>query len=109
MDRTEARAAAVKLIYEWEMGGDGGEETRLGLLQIQPGEHEADYMDALVNGVIANCAQLDEQIAAHADRWKLDRIAKVNLSILRVALYELNHTDLSPSIVINEALELARI
>ena len=47
MDRTEARAAAMKLIYEWQMGGDGGEETRMGLLEIRPNEKEADFMDEL--------------------------------------------------------------
>ena len=38
MDRTGARAAAMKLVYEWEMGGDGGEETRQDLLEIKPDE-----------------------------------------------------------------------
>jgi len=36
MDRATARACAMKLVYEWEMGGDGGEDTRLGLLELQP-------------------------------------------------------------------------
>lgn len=40
MDRKTARARAMKLIYEWEMGGDGGEDTRLELLEIRPGESE---------------------------------------------------------------------
>ena len=41
MDRSEARAHAMKLVYEWEMGGDGGEDTNLNLLEVIPEENEA--------------------------------------------------------------------
>ena len=42
MNRTMARAHAMQLIYENEMGGEGGEETRLNLLCVEPDESEAD-------------------------------------------------------------------
>ena len=54
MDRTTARAHAMKLIYEWEMGGDGGEETRLNLLEVKPNERESDFMNRLFEGVVDN-------------------------------------------------------
>ena len=108
MDRTSARAAAMKLLYEWEMGGDGGEDTRAGMLEIQPGEKETDFMEALYEGVKANVAAIDETIAKFAVGWKLDRIMRVDLTILRLAIYELNYTDLTEAIAVNEALELAR-
>ena len=65
MDRKNARACAMKLIYEWEMGGDGGEDTRLQLLELKPGENEADYMERMFSGVTANREQLDAGISAH--------------------------------------------
>ena len=108
MERKTARAHAMKLIYEWEMGGDGGEDTRVGMLEIMPGEKEADYMEMLVRGVQENVSGLDETIAKYAVGWKLDRIMRVDLSILRVAIYEINHTELSDAVAVNEALELAR-
>ena len=108
MDRTSARAAAMKLLYEWEMGGDGGEDTRAGMLEIAPGEKEADYMEALYEGVRANVSAIDEAIEKFAVGWKLDRIMRVDLTILRLAIYELNYTDLTDAIAVNEALELAR-
>ena len=108
MDRTSARAAAMKLLYEWEMGGDGGEDTRAGMLEIQPGEKETDFMEALYEGVKANTAAIDEAIAKFAVGWKLDRIMRVDLTVLRLAIYELNYTDLSSAVAVNEALELAR-
>ena len=108
MDRTGARAAAMKLLYEWEMGGDGGEDTRLGMLEIRPGENEADYMEALVTGVKERVEELDAAISKYAVGWRIERINRVDLSILRVAVYELTIEKLAPAVAVNEALELAR-
>ena len=108
MDRTSARAAAMKRLYEWEMGGDGGEDTRVGMLEIKPEDNEADYMESLVAGVQKNASEIDAIIAKYAVGWKLERIMRVDLTILRVAVYEINHTGLSDAIAVNEALELAR-
>ena len=108
MDRTGARTAAMKLIYEWQMGGDGGEETRMGLLEIRPNEKEADFMDALVAGVQEHAGELDAMIEQYAANWRIDRIEKVTLAILRLAIYELRYEDVPGSVAINEALELTR-
>lgn len=108
MDRTGARAAAMKLLYEWEMGGDGGEDTRVGMLGIQPGENESDYMEMLVGGVQEHVSEIDELIAKYAVGWKLERLSRVDLSVLRVAVYEIRFTELAGAVAVNEALELAR-
>lgn len=108
MDRTGARAAAMKLAYEWEMGGDGGEDTRVGMLEIKPDEAETEYMETLVKGVQDNRAALDEKIAKYAVDWKIERINRVDLSILRVAVYELTELKLAAGVAVNEALEMAR-
>lgn len=108
MNRTEARAAAMKLIYEWQLGGDGGEETRLGLLDIRPGEEEADFMDALVAGVQESTDELDALIEQYAANWRIERIERVTLAVLRLAIYELTYGELSANVIINEALELTR-
>lgn len=108
MDRTGARAAAMMLIYEWQMGGDGGEDTRMGLLGIRPDENEAEFMDSLVAGVQQSAQSLDETIEKYAANWRIDRIERVTLAILRLAIYELSHEEVPASVVINEALELTR-
>lgn len=109
MDRTVARACAMKLVYEWEMGGDGGEDTRLGLLEIKPDECEVKYMNALVQGVTENVEKLDEKISQFAIGWTIERITRVDLAILRIAVYELMFGDVASAIVINEAVELANV
>lgn len=107
MDKTQARVQAMKLIYEWEMGGDGGEETRLELLEITPGERGYGFMNALFEGVCENVNAIDEKLAEYVRGWTLDRVTRVDLAILRLAAYELMYTDTPEGIVINEAVELA--
>ena len=109
MDRSEARAQAMKLVYEWEMGGDGGEDTRLELLEVRPDEKEADFMNALFEGVVAHSEEIDACIGEYARGWTLERITRVDLAILRVAIYELLYEEISESIVINEAVRLAGV
>ncbi len=108
MDRSGARAAAMKLLYEWEMGGEGGAETRLGLLELKEDEPESGYMESIVSGVMENAGTLDETIQKFAIGWKLERINKIDLTILRVSTHEMISLDLPVSVAINEAVELAR-
>lgn len=107
MDRPIARAHAMKLIYEWEMGGDGGEDTRLNLLEVRPGEREADYMNRMFEGVIAHVDEIDERLSRFVRGWSLDRVTRVDLAILRLAVYELMLGEEPEGVVINEAVELA--
>ena len=109
MDRKTARAQAMKLVYEWEMGGDGGEETRLELLEVAPDETESDFMNRLAEGVQQNAEALDQKIAPFLRGWTLERLTRVDLAILRVAAFELLHTDTPAGVVVNEAVELANI
>ena len=109
MDRSEARAQAMKLVYEWEMGGEGGEDTRLNLLEVKPEEKEADFMNAVFAGVVANAEEIDACICQYARGWSLDRITRVDLAILRVAVYELLYSDVPERVVINEAVRLAGV
>ncbi len=106
MNRTQARAAAMKLVYEWEMGGDGGEDTCRELLEITPGEDEIEYMQALFDGVRDHVSTLDEKIERFSHGWKLDRLSKVDLAILRVAAYELGEAKEPAGAVIQEAVQL---
>ena len=99
----------MKLIYEWEMGGDGGDETRIELLEIAPGEEESDYMNAMLEGVQTHCADIDAKLGAFVRGWTLDRLTRVDLAILRLAAYELMYTKTGTGIVVNEAVELANL
>ncbi|MDL2206179.1 transcription antitermination factor NusB [Eubacteriales bacterium OttesenSCG-928-N13] len=109
ISRTKARAAAMKLLYEWDMGGDGGDDTLGGILEVGPHEEEYGYINGTVEGVKRESAAIDERIERFSEGWKLDRLMRVDLAILRLATYELIFDkQLSSGIVINSAIELAR-
>lgn len=63
----------------------------------------------LAKGAVHDYTQLDEQIKPHLKNWKIERLGCCTRLILRLALWELNQKDSIPSIVINEAVELAKM
>ena len=72
-------------------------------------DFDKNYFFEIINGVI-NCQQeIDEIIDTKAIDWTIDRIAKVDLAILRVAIYEIKHReDIPVGVSINEAVEIAK-
>jgi transcription antitermination protein NusB len=111
--RRDNRMAAVQYLYQWE--ANKPEQLNDGICQFF--EHQEDhpreyyaFAEELVHGAIENLAELDAEIDAHTENWSFDRIAKVDLSVLRLAIYELLHrTDIPPIVSINEAIELGKI
>lgn len=72
---------------------------------VLPNEEERE----LTEKVIANLEKIDSTISAHAPKYPLDKIAKTDLSILRLAVYELIIDKQEPTkVIINEAVELGK-
>jgi N utilization substance protein B len=67
-----------------------------------------DFAEELALGVAARRDELDARIAVHARNWRVDRMAAVDRNVLRLAAYELLHTETPASVVIDEAVDLAR-
>lgn len=68
-----------------------------------------DYLDQLVAGVITHQDSLDQEIEKYLRNWQLSRIAKIDLTILRLALFEMNYVKETPDkVALNEALELSK-
>ena len=100
MRRSDQRRAAVFALYQGEVTGRPSAEA---LDEAKPFTRE------LVEGVEARRAELDGEIARLAHGWGLDRIAALEKSIMRVALYELHHReDVPAAVAIDEAVSLAR-
>ena len=101
MRRTDQRRAAVVALYQADLTGRAIDE-------LLPREATA-FTRELVDGVGAEREQLDALIERHATGWTLDRIAPLERSILRVALYELLHrSDIPAEVAIDEAVETAK-
>ena len=108
MARSNARAAAMQLVYEKIMGGSG-EDTLNALIAFTPEGDDQAYIDRVLAGVAAHADELDGLIARYSPSREIGRIARVDLCILRVALYEMRYeTDTPESVAINEAVELAK-
>lgn len=109
MARKAARAAAVQMVFENMLGGDGGEETLRELIEFEPEEDDRPYLDGILNGVVENAPEIDALIEKCLKGWTLDRISKVDQAVLRVAIYELIYARETPdAVVINEAVTLAQ-
>jgi N utilization substance protein B len=67
-----------------------------------------EFAEDLVLGVVSNRESIDAVIDEHSQHWKLSRIAKVELAILRLCLFEMMYTDIPHKAAINEGIELAK-
>ena len=118
MARVTARAAVMQMIYEHLAGGEGGEETLQmvydelraegvpgveAIRDNEPGAADRAYITRVLDGVVNHLDELEGEID-----WRVERMPKVDLTILRLATWEILHEeDVPGSVAINEAVELA--
>ncbi len=76
--------------------------------EILPNNPIYEFASDLVLNVLKHIDPIDEKIKVHSTNWSFDRIAKLDLSVLRVAVYELIYTETAPAIIMNEAIEIAK-
>lgn len=111
MSRSVAREVAMKLVYSRLLGGDDTPDAVLEKSEIKEPLDLADetFSLELADGVEATLGEVDALIAANTVDWSIDRISRVDLAILRVAVYEmLYREDVPTGASINEAVELAK-
>ncbi|WP_010252609.1 transcription antitermination factor NusB [Acetivibrio cellulolyticus] len=110
MGRRAAREIAMKLVYQLEIQKDSREEQiRQTLEQENVTENDTNYITDVVEGVFKNLEQIDKTIEMYSKGWKLSRISKVDLSILRLSIYEISfRNDIPFNVSVNEAVELAK-
>ena len=65
-------------------------------------------LNELSNAVMKKCKKLDKQIEEAAPTWPIDKLNKVDLAILRLAVFELDEEGVPPKVIIDEAVELAK-
>ena len=120
MARSIARQAAMQLLYERLSGGDADQESldlvyeQLSQLnaeegELHPSKSEMAYINEVLEGVEKHESELDESIEKHSTgAWTLERVPHVDLSILRLAAYEMFHRDDVPdNVAISEAMTMA--
>lgn len=110
MSRRVARESAMKLLYQMELMEDFSQEN-LDLFIDNNGfqEDEEKYIGNAIKGVVENLEKIDGFIDENVDDWAVNRLARVDLSILRISIYELLYRkDIPEQVSINEAIETAK-
>lgn len=112
MSRKTAREVAMKLTYEKLFGCD---DTYCDVLEKsgiieEPSEADVRFADEIVSGVQQNLSDIDGMISQAAVGWTIERMPKVDISILRNAVFEMLFSEGTPvAVAINEAVELAKV
>jgi len=108
--RRRSRELAIKVLFHLEFSKDDPAEAfDIICNDFGAPEEVKRFSKELVLGVCAYLKELDGLIGETSENWRLERIAKVDRSILRLAVYELLHRDdIPPKVSINEAVDLGK-
>ncbi len=112
MNRTAIREQTFKLIYSLEIQKQENLEEAIELYEESneiTDEKAKEYIKNVIFGIQENKNEIVHQIEINLKaEWKIERISKVDLAILKLAIYELNYTEIPFKVAINEAVELAK-
>ncbi len=114
-NRHLSRSVVLQALFEWDFRGLSTDKARevleRDISEFAPTASDVPFMKDLLVGIIARKSDLDLVIGKAAPEWPIDRIAPIDLSILRLGLYELLFSDrekVPAKVAINEAIELAK-
>ena len=112
MNRSEMREQAFKIIYSLEIQKNENLEEQLELYiesnEIKD-ESAIEYIKDAVLGIEENKKEILDNIEKNLKKdWKIERISKIDLVILKLAIYEIQYKEIPYKVVINEAVELAK-
>ncbi len=112
MNRSRIREEAFKLIYSLEIQNENNLEEQVELYLESNNitdENAVEYIKDAVFGINKNEKEILDEISKYLKSdWKIERISKIDLSILKLAIYEIKYKELPFKVVINEAVELAK-
>lgn len=111
MNRSLSRELVFKFLYELEVQHENLEEQVALFIENNEitDEKAIEYIKEIVNGVEKNKEEIVNLISKNLKKdWSIERISKVNLAILKLAIYEIKYMELPYKVGINEAVELAK-
>jgi N utilization substance protein B len=114
--RHQSRRRALQILYQWDMRQpllSLEDATRAYYSSLYSDDYEErppwdEFMDLLTRGSVEHLEELDALLDRHSQNWRVARMSYVDRNILRLAAYEMIHTETPAPVVIDEALELAR-
>jgi transcription antitermination protein NusB len=112
--RHRSRKRALQVLFEWDMRDEPVDRAISHYYESLYSEESEKqpkpdkFMEELARGTVANAEQIDKNIEAKSQHWRLERMPVVDRNILRLAIYELSQQAVPAPVIIDEALELAR-
>ena len=109
--RSEARIEAFKLIFQLDVNNEEPDFLFEHMLEENPKSLDnIDYIKSAVLGVLSKKDEIDEDIKNNLIKgWKIERITKVSLAVLRLAIFEIKYIeDVPTNVAINEAIEIEK-
>ncbi|HEY3452222.1 MAG TPA: transcription antitermination factor NusB [Myxococcales bacterium] len=111
--RSRARERALQALYQVDLAKAEPLDALSNAWKSEdvPADAEAHkFAEELVKGVVAHLAEIDQRIEATSHHWRVERMAKVDRNVLRLAVFELTKMPATPrKVVLNEAVELAKM
>lgn len=110
MKRKETREEAVKIAYSMDVNKDFNNFNLTEYIEhFEINDMDNDYLNITISNMIDNIEEIDKYIRDNSKDWKINRIAKVDLAVLRIALSEILYNKTIPeSVSINEAVEISK-
>ncbi len=106
---TKVRARALQFLYAWELRNRPEVESVIERLRTGAGRFpEGGAAASLAQRVAGQADDLDDEIGAAAEKWRISRMGVVERNILRLGLHELLENDVPPRVVIDESVRLAK-
>jgi N utilization substance protein B len=111
LQRRDGRVAALQYLYAWSINEPKNlpDDLRVFFESCENPREHYSFGEEIIHGVIEHRETIDTQIKALAHNWDFDRIAKIDLAILRLAMFEMIYRkDIPPVVSINEAIDLSK-
>ena len=113
MNRSKTREESFKLLYSMQISKDVDIDEQIKMFLEQEEIEDSDvisYIENIIKGVKENEKDIEEKIEQNIkEDWTLSRISKIDLTLLKLAIYEIIYTKLPYKVVINEVVELAKV
>jgi transcription antitermination protein NusB len=107
--RHKSREFALQMLFEWDMARQAPARIEQNFWKTaRAADQTRKFANQLFEGAVAQAAAADALIGELSENWRLDRLAAIDRSILRLAIYEFRSGTAPPKVAIDEALELAK-
>lgn len=109
LTRSELRKTIMTILYQIDVYKNNKIDYEIDKVINESLEIDNEFVKDCVYGVITHQSDIDELANKYLNKWSITRLGFTDQAILRLAIYELDYTDTPEVVVINEAIELAKL